>query len=376
MSEPKVVRKNLSEPLLSSYLHAKGRTLGVPVSGNFELTSRCNFNCKMCYVHSAEKQKELMEKELTADQWLGIASDARDAGMLFLLLTGGEPFIRKDFAKIYEELVKMGMIVSINTNASLYDEEIRDLFRKYPPTRINVSLYGGSEETYQSLCGNASFEKVVNNLRSMKEDHLSVRLNVSLTPYNVGDMEKIHTISQELNFHVKATSYMYPPVRIDGKIGNNQARFSAEEAGKIMANWDSIRETDERFKLREEKMRWQQPNENKEQREPEGVSCRAGRSSFWLTWDGMMLPCGMMNTMSVNALECGFANAWEQVRQMTKEILLPIECANCANKSNCGICAAISKSETGDFATKPEYVCQFTKARCMETSRLAEMRKM
>lgn len=369
MSEPKMIRRRSEEPWLSSYLNSKGCALGIPVSGNFELTSRCNFNCKMCYVHSQDDQKKLIHQELTADQWLSIASDARDAGMLFLLLTGGEPFIRKDFAQIYEELIKMGMMVSINTNASLYNEELRELFRKYPPTRINVSLYGGSEETYQSLCGNASFEKVVNNLRSMKEDHLSVRLNVSLTPYNVSDMAMINDISKELNLHVKATSYMYPPVRVDGKIGSNQARFSAEKAGKVMANWDFIRETDEQFKFRKEKMCWSEaPYELKE---PEGVSCRAGRSSFWLTWDGNMLPCGMMSTLSVNTLELGFLKAWEEIRQMTQEIRLPAECAGCANRANCGICAAISKSETGEFGIKPEYVCAFTKARCLETTKLA-----
>lgn len=40
-----------AEPLLSSYLHAKGAMLGLPVSGTFELTARCNFSCPMCYVH-------------------------------------------------------------------------------------------------------------------------------------------------------------------------------------------------------------------------------------------------------------------------------------------------------------------------------------
>ena len=39
------------EPRLSSYLHAKACRTGTPLSGTFELTARCNFNCRMCYVH-------------------------------------------------------------------------------------------------------------------------------------------------------------------------------------------------------------------------------------------------------------------------------------------------------------------------------------
>ena len=377
MSEPKVIRKNSAEPVLSAYLHAKGIAQGIAVSGSFELTSRCNFNCKMCYVHSAENQKALIEKELTADQWLGIASDARNAGMLFLLLTGGEPFLREDFTKIYEELIKMGIMFSINTNSYLYNEEIRDTFRKYPPARINVSLYGGSEETYRSLCGNASYEKVIRNLNSMKDDHLPVRLNVTLTPYNIQDMTEIDRISKDIGLHVKATTYMYPPIRINGSVGNNPARFDAEEAGKLMAVWDCLRETDEQFKIRKEKMCTAQMREDADfgsTVKREGVTCRAGRSSFWITWDGEMLPCGMMSGAPVNVLEKGFVDAWERIRKLTGEILLPPECAVCNMRNRCSICAAISQAETGSFETKPEYICRLTKARCEETIRLADER--
>ena len=122
MVEKKVVHSKAAEPMLSSYLNKKGVALGLPINGNFELTARCNFDCKMCYVHLQNNPGALAEKELSADQWLSLASDARDAGMMFLLLTGGEPFLRPDFGQIYQELVKMGIMVSINTNASMYNE--------------------------------------------------------------------------------------------------------------------------------------------------------------------------------------------------------------------------------------------------------------
>ena len=58
------------EPLWSSYIHDKGNRLGLPVSGSFELTPRCNFDCKMCYVHQTPEQIAASgRKELTADQW-------------------------------------------------------------------------------------------------------------------------------------------------------------------------------------------------------------------------------------------------------------------------------------------------------------------
>ena len=104
--------KTSAEPEISTYLHGKAREKGIPVSGTFEITSRCNFNCKMCYVHSAECNSK--KEEMPAEWWIETAKEAAKEGMIFLLLTGGEPLLRDDFPYIYTELKKIGLIISIN----------------------------------------------------------------------------------------------------------------------------------------------------------------------------------------------------------------------------------------------------------------------
>lgn len=378
VAENKTIVPVSSEPAISKYLNSKGCALGLPVSGNFELTARCNFNCKMCYVHLNNNIKELMKKELTADQWLSIASDARDEGMVFLLLTGGEPFLREDFEKIYRELTKMGFLISINSNASLYAGDIRKLLKAYPPSRINVTLYGGCEETYANLCGNASYGKVVQHLKDMKEDNLQVRLNVSLTPGNVKDMHLINQVSQELGLHAKATSYMYPPVRVTGEIGRNMGRFDSAEAGRTRAEWNYLRDEKDRFDIRTAKiLKCRERNCQEEQLglKQEGVTCRAGRSSFWLTWDGKMLPCGTMDFEPEYPLEVGFKKAWNLIRTKVQEIKLPASCTACSLKEFCGVCAANCKAETGAFSLKPQYLCDMAEAYCNRIIELSQVEK-
>ena len=68
---------NSVEPRLSTYLHAKACRNGTPLAGNFELTARCNFDCKMCYVHLTAEEQQRRGRELTADEWLAIAETAR-----------------------------------------------------------------------------------------------------------------------------------------------------------------------------------------------------------------------------------------------------------------------------------------------------------
>ena len=71
------MENNSAEPRLSSYLHAKACRAGTPLAGNFELTPRCNFNCKMCYVHLSEAEQKRRGAELSADEWLSIADGAQ-----------------------------------------------------------------------------------------------------------------------------------------------------------------------------------------------------------------------------------------------------------------------------------------------------------
>ena len=56
MSRQNNALPQMVEPLWSTYIHQKGARLGLPVTGTFELTPRCNFNCHMCYVHQTEAQ--------------------------------------------------------------------------------------------------------------------------------------------------------------------------------------------------------------------------------------------------------------------------------------------------------------------------------
>lgn len=342
-------------------MHRKGATLGLPVSGSFELTPRCNFSCKMCYVHMTDEEiLHSGRKELSSDEWLSIASDARDAGMIFLLLTGGEPLVRKDFGKIYLELKKMGLMVSINSNGSMLNGECIDLLLQNPPTRINITLYGGSDSTYEKLCGRPVFHKVIDNIKKLKKAGISVRLNVSITPDNCSDIEEIYRIANELDLHAKSTTYMFPSIRLGDNIpGHSRGRFTPDEAAKYMLKCQEQYMSLEQLKMMADNPLLECSECIEEERQ--GIRCRAGRSSFWMTWDGIMMPCGMMNDQGQPVLELGFKKCWELVRQKTGEIRLPLACAGCEYRDICNVCAASCYAETGGYDNKPEYICQFVR---------------
>lgn len=340
---------DFSEPLMVKYLHDKGAREGIPVSGTFELTQRCNFNCGMCYVHDCKQKTD----PLSADDWLNLAQQAKDAGTVFLLLTGGEPLFRDDFEKIYTALAKMGFLISINTNGSLL-ERYTKLFDELPPTRINVSLYGADNDAYGRLCRNDAFDKVMDSVKRMKELGISMRFNTVFTPENISEYKKIADISKEMSIPLKPTTYTYPSVRIGS--GNKDSRFTPEEAAEYISLIDEYRLDKDFYLGRAKKMLLlpKGPAENK-------VRCRAGKSSYWITADGIMRPCGMMPEPDAGPFEDGFEKAWQDIKAATEEIRTPEECLTCKYSGVCNVCAAMCKAETGDFGKTPTYICRMTK---------------
>ena len=187
---PNSINPAPEEPLISSYLHNKAKEKGIPASGTFEITSRCNFNCRMCYVHNSQSNL-LKKEELPAEWWIKTGKKAVEAGMVFLLITGGEPLLREDFPEIYKALHQMGLVISINTNGYLISDKIKELFNEYPPNRLNISLYGSDNETYKKFTGTAAFDTIMENIKYLRDADIDVRFNCSITPDNRNDMKNI-----------------------------------------------------------------------------------------------------------------------------------------------------------------------------------------
>lgn len=351
------------EPPITEYLHAKAAKMRIPLSGSFELTPVCNMNCRMCYVRMSKEEQEAVHPLRTAKEWLSLAEEAKEQGMLYLLLTGGEPFLRPDFQEIYTGLHEMGFVLTINSNATLIDEKLIEWLRKIPPVRMNITLYGSSDETYERLCRNPQgFTQVTKAIHLLKDAGISIKLNCSVTPYNVGDLEDMVAFATREQLIIQPTSYMFPPLRRDtSKIGQND-RFTAEEAAYYSAKIESLLNGEDDFL---ERMKTKDlslpadPGDDCMETEGEGIRCRAGKCSFWVTWDGKLLPCGMLPGTGVeDVFEIGFDKAWKKASDYALSIRLPGRCKDCSLRDQCKACAAMVYTESGDFHTVPEYRCK------------------
>lgn len=348
--------KNNTEPGFFRYLSAKAMATHNANNGTFELTARCNFNCKMCYVHQQNADKS---KELSTEEWLNIASESASRGLFFLLLTGGEPLLRQDFEELYRKFKEMGLLVSVNTNGFLINEKTKELFKKYPPRRLNISLYAADNETYESICGVSAFDTVSKNIEDLNNDGVKLKINMSSTVINKKDVDKIYEFSKKLNVPLTPAGYMFPPARIE----NTDAQF-VRMGAKEYAQFEF--EHLKRYKSPEEllvyaKNIFENAPQQRKSDEAEILPCRAGKCAYWITWDGKMLPCGMMTEPIADVRALGYEEAWKRINQSISDVRLPIECSDCKYRCTCNICAAKCICETGSFSGVPEYVCEAAK---------------
>ncbi len=346
-------------PDLVRMLYDKATASGTPLGGTFELTPRCNMNCKMCYIRMTPDEMKKRGRERTVDEWLDMASQAKKEGMVFLLLTGGEPLLYPDFKKLYEELKKMGIIVSINTNAVLIDDKATEYFIKNRPNRLNITLYGGSDETYGRLCATPDgFTKATAAIKKLRAAGLNIKINSSITPENSDDIKSVFDFAREIGSPCSVGCYMFPPVRRDN---GSTDRFDAVTAGLYQAKVDMLRYSDAEIKAKLDLISSADsgivPSE-----QPIKFNCRAGRSSFWITWDGRMNSCGMMSDAYLDPFGDGFKACWDEIRKKTEETEVMLGCKGCADRAVCHICPAIAKAETGDLNGRPDYLCRMTQA--------------
>lgn len=344
------------------FLNRKASALGIPVSGIFELTPRCNLKCKMCYVRLTPEQMTHIGTERTADEWLNIGKQCADEGMAFLLITGGEPTIRTDFPKIYEGLTKLGLSISINTNGTLLTPELKELWHRLPPAQVNITLYGVCPEDYKNLCDNGdAFNKVIDTLDWLKNEGILVHLNTTIVPTNYSKWLELEKFAVNKGLELRATTYCFPPTRRGCNECKSFERISPEEAGDLLARDLHFRLGDSAILTRAEDLSLPvQKSCEIENGEP--IQCQAGRSQFWMTWYGAMTLCGMIDKPATLPFEYGFAEAWQQLRSLSQAIRLCSVCNNCPEQKSCMNCAAVTYAETGRFDGKPEYMCKLNRS--------------
>lgn len=314
------------------------------LSAMLELSPICNFSCPFCYVRRTPKELADEGKNiLRYDYWANIIDQLAEMNVMSLSFTGGECMLHPDFCEIYRHAIDKKMVVSMISNGSCLNDEILNLFIKFPPRIINITMYGASSETYEAVCGNNTFyERVLMNVRRLTEHHIPVCLQTTISKDNVDDLAAIYGLSREL--HTKF-GYSGTFIRFQRCTEEIQEINSVDENVLKNTVTNMVREDEIKDPLLSTVV--PKPVVN-----PFGVACSAGRNVAFINHEGKIQPCVSFDGIQISTFEHTVEDCWAMIVSACDKIPQITECDGCIHWNKCKHCFAMHYYDTHDF-TKP-----------------------
>jgi len=362
-------------------LWEKIKTKRALVSFDLEVTARCNNDCRHCYINLPVGDRAAKEKELSVGEIQDIAEQAVTLGAVWCLITGGEPLLRPDFAEIYMVLKRKGLLVSVFTNATLISEAHIVLFKKYPPRDIEVTVYGVTRDTYETVTRKpGSFGRFMKGLKLLLDAGVRVRLKAMALQSNLHEQQAIARFCRSCT----KDYYRFDPqlhLRFDRDAGRN-AEIRAERLTPQQIVALEIAD-----KTRMDTMRKKCDTLIKEEFTHYTCDhlfhCGVGNRSFSVSYDGRFRLCSSLwaEGTTYDLRDGTLADAWfnfvpgvRDLRSRRAEFLEM--CRVCPLMNLCMWCPAHAYLETGEMDAHVDYFCKVTHARAETITKKAQNQKL
>src|SRR5689334_5617864 len=154
----------------------------------WNLIRRCNLTCKHCYSISADID---FPGELSTEEVFRVMDDLKAFRVPALILSGGEPLLRKDIFEIAGRARRLGFSVALSTNGTLIDEALAKRIADAGFGYVGISLDGLQETHDKFRRKEKSFEKSLAALRALRDLQVKVGVRFTLTEDNAADFEPL-----------------------------------------------------------------------------------------------------------------------------------------------------------------------------------------
>lgn len=229
-----------------------------PLSMTWELTDKCNLNCPFCYIHNHSNTSNNEKFEYRFEEIKSELDDLIRQGLFICYLTGGECLLHPDFEKIYLYLKKRGVLVAVLTNAALLSEKHIEIFQRYKPYKVEVSIYG-VDQTFSSDSTLAN--KILENVLKLKNIGINVSAKMPLNNCTAGEFLKVQSWCAENDI-----DFFYSDELFSAYDGTDISIFKRDKEEEII--------------LRERKFGYKKV-----------FDCPAGKHSFILSYNRKIRPC-------------------------------------------------------------------------------------
>lgn len=324
----------------------------VPLAGNFELTFHCNMNCLHCYL-SATRSQRCPERELSSRQIFALVDELATEGVLFLLITGGEPLCRNDFADIYTYIKNKGILVGLFTNGTLVTRDTAKLLSELPPIAVEISLYGATRGTYESITQvPGSFDRCMKGIRLLLDEGVNLKLKTVIINQNQHELEQMKQLAKSLGVDFRYDALVIPC--LSGDTTPYNFRLPPQEAVKY------------EFDNAPKRAFWRGQLQSEHPPIEYVYVCGAALTTFNIDPYGRLGACLMARLPCYNLLAGSFHEGWydflyHEFRLRKAEH--QSECSSCKLISICDRCPGWAFIEKKDYDAPIEYLCTLARLR-------------
>lgn len=322
----------MSLPILQQdRLLAKAGRRAIPIDVSIELTHHCNFRCQHCYIpdfHAPDL--------LTTERVLSLLEELAEMGTLFLTLTGGELFLRRDWQPIARRARDLGFALRLFSNGALIDDGVIDVCVELGAT-VEISLYTLREDAFEEITQRpGSFAKTLRGIEGLRRRSVPVLLKMPLMVHNVDDVAGVKNYGESVGAEVQVSPTIM--AKKDGDTSTLDLRIDAEQLAAHFGGPHSG---------------CQVMHERSDDPRREGPQCAAASRYCNITSAGDVMACNILPGSGGNILTTPFREIWEtspwlnEVRNIRRRDLHT--CKDCARVSYCGRCHAQALVEDGDL---------------------------
>jgi len=153
-------------------------------------TYACNFNCRICFTDAGMASS----RELNTQEAMNMLEHARSVGVKNIIISGGEPFVRKDILDILKYMAKLGQSTRIASNGSLLNYEVLKILRDETLTKsFQISIDTLNPDLYSKFHGVSADElvNVLNVLRYIKKLGFHTTVSSRMTPQTLSSIPEL-----------------------------------------------------------------------------------------------------------------------------------------------------------------------------------------
>lgn len=322
----------------------------------WELTRSCNLSCAHC---RAASEKGPYPGELSSEECFKVIDEIVSFARPVIILTGGEPLLRKDIFEIAEYGKNKGLTMVMAPNGTLLTAGNAAKIIKSGIKRISVSLDGPDAASHDNLRQvPGAFNAAVAGIKEAKKAGLQFQINSTISKRNAARITEMMNLAVELGARALHIFLLVPTGRAKDMLGDELSAQEYEDTLKFLTR--KIKKSAIEIKVTcgphfNRLLLQQDPQLGASLR---GRGCMAGVSFCFISHLGDLQPCGYLEIKCGNVRKLGFKKVWlesevfNSLREFSK---YKGKCGVCEFRNVCGGCRARAYAKYGDYLREEPY---------------------